>query len=114
MGQRVTKNMTSKTFFEQFLLNISGNMRDSEKNHLYFFVKNKIVRVLKKISSKSVQVFRSYVENSGQNGVPKHFFANIVIHEMVVRGAAEALPLILMLPRCFMQISRNFRVEKYL
>ena len=44
MGQRVTKNMISKTFFGRFLLNISVNMKDREKFVINFFVENKIVR----------------------------------------------------------------------
>lgn len=60
-------------FYEQFLLNISGNMNNREKFVEYFFIENVILRVLKKNSSKSVQGFRSYCQNSGQNGVPKHF-----------------------------------------
>ena len=52
-------------------------MTDREKFIINIIVENFILRVLKKFSSKSVQVFRSYVEKSGQNGVFKHFFANI-------------------------------------
>ena len=52
-------------------------MTDREKFIINIIVENFILRVLKKNSSKSVEMFRSYVENSGQNGVPKHFFANI-------------------------------------
>ena len=73
MGQRVTKNMISKTFFGRFLLNISVNMKDTEKFVINFFVENIILRVLKKDSSKSVQEFKSYVQKSGQMGCPSTF-----------------------------------------
>ena len=64
------------TVFKQFIVNISVNMRDREKFVINFFVENIFLRFKKK-SSKSVQGFRSYFKNSGQNGVPQHFFANI-------------------------------------
>ena len=35
--------------FQQFLLNISGNMNDREKKFIYKIVENVILRVLKKI-----------------------------------------------------------------
>jgi len=48
-------------------------MRDREKFIINIIVGNVIVRILKKISSKSVQGFRSYGPKSGQNGCPSTF-----------------------------------------
>ena len=53
-------------------------MRDSKIFVISFFVEDIILRILKKNSWKSAQGFFGYDRTGGQNGVPKHFFANIL------------------------------------